>query len=692
MLLNFLVMLIALFASMIVGVTSTQAQGLPTADNLAAMPEVSPTLQQTPQSPQSSQPLQPLKSTRTALVSRTNRSRTKWTGRISPEMNLGWASNRDLSSSAFSDRFKSYSKQGLMITDVDAYPDGKKDTQYAMIWQTNPDGRKWKEHRNMTSDGYNQKWKAYKDAGYRPLDVEVYLLNGKWRYAGIWVENVENLKWWSRRNMDGNEYASVFKEKSKQGYRLIDMEAYNTADGLRYSAIWYENVDNTPWAQLRNMTRERYSEEVTKKSADDMVIVDYESYRTDSGQRYAAIWEKNTSGRAWVVRTNRKEEDFASYWREYLDKGYRLIDFERYETPSGTRYGGVWAENNPERLRYARKGELDKEITEYRDKQSTKGISVAVIKDGTVLYRRGFGWADQGRNKKAWGGTIYNLASISKAVGGTLAAKLEATGKLENGRSIDLDLTKRTSSFISGLPRQHTHTVEQLFSHLACIPHYRTEPKILDTEKHYSTAQSALERFIDTDLVKDCQIGVSRGSKYSTPAFTFAGAVLEKVTGKPVDRLTDDEIIKPYGLDSMNVMYSSKELPGNYDRAKRYSGNTRLSGWPDTSWKVWGGGLESNPVDLARFGWKVLDGQIVSPSVRDNRLWKKVSPSTSYGVAWLLDNIDNRRTAEHGGQQTGARSYLRVYRDDGLVIAVLSNQSNHPIDSLVTALGNIVLR
>jgi CubicO group peptidase (beta-lactamase class C family) len=155
--------------------------------------------------------------------------------------------------------------------------------------------------------------------------------------------------------------------------------------------------------------------------------------------------------------------------------------------------------------------------------------------------------------------------------------------------------------------------------------------------------------------------------------------------------LVNEEIIEPHNLGTMRVQYESKTLPDNYDRAKRYSGDIRLSGWPDTSWKVLGGGLESNPVDLARFGWKVLDGQIVSPSVRDNRLWKRINPS-SYGLAWSVSSVGGRRVAQHGGQQTGARSYLRVYRDDGLVIAAMSNQANHDINTLVTTLGNIVLR
>ena len=437
------------------------------------------------------------------------------------------------------------------------------------------------------------------------------------------------------------------------------------------------------------MTRDSYSDQVAKQSDAGMVMVDYESYQTDAGQRYAAIWEENTSGRAWVVRTNRKEEDFANYWREYKDKGYRIVDFERYETPSGTRYGAIWAENNPERQRYSRQGELDQAIQTYANQTSTKGISVAIIKDGQMLYRRGFGWADQAGNRKAWGGNTYNMASISKVVGGTLAAKLEASGRLATGQAVDVDLTRQISRYLKNLPSNHTYTMEELLAHLACVPYYTTNPAIDNTTAHAAMAKDALLRFRGTGLIRGCTIG--RDYNYSSAAFTFIAAALEEATGRPIDVLVNQEIIEPYSLGTMRVQYESMSLPDNYDRAKRYSEDGQEPGWPDTSWKVLGGGLESNPVDLARFGWKVLDGQIISPSVRDDRLWQNVGSSPE-GLAWNLGTVGGRRVAQHGGQQEGARSYLRVYRDDGLVIAAMSNQAGHNIQNLVTTLGSIVLR
>ena len=116
---------------------------------------------------------------------------------------------------------------------------------------------------------------------------------------------------------------------------------------------------------------------------------------------------------------------------------------------------------------------------------------------------------------------------------------------------------------------------------------------------------------------------------------------------------------------------------------------------PTAAGRFFGGGIESNVVDLARFGWKVLNGEILSADARDNRLWTRVNPNRTHGIGWAVNTVSGRRVAEWNGTWTGARSYLRAYRDDGLVVAVLSNRTNHTasgdVPGLTNAIGNAVL-
>lgn len=605
-----------------------------------------------------------------------------------------WASFRNLSSAQFSQKFQEYSDKGYLVTDFDAQPVGNS-ARYSMVLRKNPDNRKWALHRNLTSQEFGNRWQELADKGYRLLDFESYTINGARRYAGVWVKNKEGYAWSSKRNMTSTQYGTYFQEQKDKGFRMIDMEAYSTSNGTRYASVWVKDNTGILWAQLRNMSRATYNQEVTSRLNAGYVMVDYESYQVNGVQKYAAIWEKR-SGFAQQIRTNLTYLEFSNRWREYRDKGFRLVDFERYTTSNGTRYGGIWIENDT-RYRYSRKNTLNNLVSTFQSDNNLPGVSVAIVRNGTMLYRRGFGFADQGQGKVAHGGSIYLTASVSKVIGGTLATKLHDERRLRNGVLVNFDLNRTTRSYLTSvrksdgtfvtLPNIHTHTLAQLFAHLGCIPHYSTGPE--PTIQHYNRSIDALTQIWNSKL-NSCTTGTNRN--YSTHAFTYIAAALERATGRRSADLVRSELAVPYGLPTMRALYAQSTIPYDYDRVRPYNSSNVATTFSNNSWKIWGGGIESSPVDLAWFGWKVLNGNIVNANARDNVLWQRVSPNSNNGIAWGLGTSNSRQIAEHTGSWTGTRTHLRVYRNDGLVIAIMANRSNVTgMGTLMNDLANAVL-
>ena len=313
-------------------------------------------------------------------------------------------------------------------------------------------------------------------------------------------------------------------------------------------------------------------------------------------------------------------------------------------------------------------------------------------------------------------------ASVAKVIGGTIAARLEEQGRI--------DLTKLTRWYLRNLPTHHTHRVEQLLAKIGCVWHYLEGPE--PVEQAYQWRDSALAQMQDSALLAGCTPG--QLYHYSTHGFTFVGGVLEKVLQKDIARIVTDELTRPFALPSMRTvapLVSFGSIGGSwvprYDLAQGYhfvGGGSQTRTYEDSSWKVLGGGLQTDAIDLARFGWLTLSGSVVSATVRDNRLWFSLTDSATVwpsggsvqppvGLAWVLRNvctspptnvgnlmclIPTRRVAEHGGIARGARSQLAIYRDDGLVIAILTNQRNspltlsHPIQGLADQLARIVFR
>ncbi|OJJ14900.1 hypothetical protein BKI52_40815 [marine bacterium AO1-C] len=603
------------------------------------------------------------------------------------EKGLGWYYFQNQTSSQFNQKFHEYSNKGYMVIDFDARPIGSS-ARYSMILRKNTDNRGWNLYYNLTSSEFSQRWNEMSGKGYRLLDQESYTINGVQRYAGVWVQNKEGYLWASYRNKTAAEYSTIFQDKKSEGYRITDIEAYNVNGNIRYAAIWVKNTEGIVWAQQRDMSRTTYVAEAQTKISQGYVMVDYESYQIDGVQKYAAIWEKR-SGYAYHSKTNLTALEFANRSREYRDKGFRLVDYEQYATSDGTRYGGIWLENSS-RYHYSKKNQLNNLVSSFQQINNLPGISVAIMRNGTMLYQRGFGFADKESGKVAHSESIYLGASVSKVICGTIATKLHDEGQLHNGTPINFNLNNATSTYLTNvkksdnslvtLPGIHFHTVAELFAHLGCIPHYSTGPE--PNIQHYNKAIDALTQIWNSKL-SSCLTGISRN--YSTHAFTYIAAVLEQVTGKRSADLVRSELAIPYGLPSMRAMYTNSTIPFNYERVRPYNDSNNPTSISNNSWKVWGGGIEASPADLVRFGWKVLNGTIVNANARDNILWKNVGPSPN-GIAWRLGVVNGRQIAEHSGRTTGTHAHLRVYRNDGLVIAIMTNRK---IDALTPLMDNL---
>ncbi|MGD8495432.1 MAG: serine hydrolase [Gemmatimonadales bacterium] len=582
------------------------------------------------------------------------------------------------------------------------------DDHFSYIWQKNPDYRGWRAHDDLTSTAYHEKWKEYEEMGWRPADVEAYQTDEGLRFAGVWVANVEDVDTWSRRNMTTSEYDEAYEMRRDAGYRMIDFEAYPTANGVRYATIWYRSCAPDDWTARRDLTRQEYDQTLDVLSPQGFFVVDFESYRTDGGQRYAAIFERGAAGRAWQMRSDRDYKQFLNLHHRYVDQGFRLIDYEAYETEDGVRYAGVWLENG-DLHDYAHRAQLDGLIEAYRTRNDLPAISVAVIDHGKLVYRRGFGDADRHDGKWAHAETVYPIASVSKVVGAVLAARLQEQGVVDlDALSRDLPMAPPgTLVEVNGvpmldpqLPQRHLHTPEQLMAKTGCMWHYPEGPE--PASGHYRWRVEGLVQIWNADLLLGCLPG--KQYHYSTHGFSIVGAVLEGATGTPIARLIEDEIAGPFGLNSLRAMYTEDGLPANYDRATPYrlvyrsktaDATTNPSietGYDDNSWKVLGGGLEVNAVDLARFGWKTLNTEIVSDTAYLWRsrtsgatIWGSGKRAPPVGLGW---NVSKNR-ARHNGSWEGVGTELLLDRKEEIVVAILTNRRHGSQTDLYKLPGKI---
>ena len=80
---------------------------------------------------------------------------------------------------------------------------------------------------------------------------------------------------------------------------------------------------------------------------------------------------------------------------------------------------------------------LDSIGDEFLSDQKVMGFSIAISKDETMLYNKSYGKTDTLKIKRTQNETIFNLASISKLVGATIAMKIVEEGKLTLDQTLE---------------------------------------------------------------------------------------------------------------------------------------------------------------------------------------------------------------------------------------------------------------
>ena len=131
-----------------------------------------------------------------------------------------------------------------------------------------------------------------------------------------------------------------------------------------------------------------------------------------AAQRYAAIWVKNTNGRGWYAYRDMTAQEYGNRWLQLRDGGYRVIDFEVYNTAQGTRYAGVWRQNG-DRPNWRLKERVTALIEGYLKNNDIAGLGVAIAVDNQFRYLRGFGYADIAANRVFHSGTCLLYTSPS---------------------------------------------------------------------------------------------------------------------------------------------------------------------------------------------------------------------------------------------------------------------------------------
>lgn len=316
--------------------------------------------------------------------------------------------------------------------------------------------------------------------------------------------------------------------------------------------------------------------------------------------------------------------------------------------------------------------ELEPRVNAEIQQQHLPGLAIGVIKDGKLIYAKGFGVAKLGGKTPVTSQSLFHMASVTKTFVATAVMQLTEKGKID----LDAPLTRYLPYFRLADDRYRVITIRQMLSHTSGIPdttNYNWDKPEYDS--------GALERFVRS--VADQKLVFAPGEKfaYSNTAYEMLGDVIAKVSGESFEDYVQHNILTPLGMKNSTLLVReaspqlltaphvleheqvvvSKVFP--YNRAHAPS-STLYSNIADMS--AWA---------IVNLNHGELNGRRILKTETAELMWRPVVSALGMkeGISWFSTELQGHHFVLHSGGDVGFESLLVLAPDDHVAVVAMSN-------------------
>jgi len=307
------------------------------------------------------------------------------------------------------------------------------------------------------------------------------------------------------------------------------------------------------------------------------------------------------------------------------------------------------------------------EIFATWDKSDSPGCSLAIMKNGEVIYKRGYGRSNLEYDIPISSTTIFHVASVSKQFTAIAIAMLAEEKKL----SLDDDVHK----YVPELPDfDETITVRHLIHHTSGL---RDQWELL------VLAGWRMDDVITKDDVLELmgdqrELNFKPGSEYlyCNTGYTLMAVIVERVSGKSFPDYCAENIFHPLGMCNTHFHDDHRMIVRN--RAYSYAAKDD-EGFQHSvlSYAIAGAtSLFTTVEDLARWDQNFYEAVIGGKSVIDqmrNRGVLNDGEQIKYAFGLRITDYRGLKVEEHSGGDAGYRSHLMRFPEQHFSVAILCN-------------------
>ncbi len=328
---------------------------------------------------------------------------------------------------------------------------------------------------------------------------------------------------------------------------------------------------------------------------------------------------------------------------------------------------------------------VDSVFSEY-DKTNTPGCALAILKDGKIIYERGYGMSNMEYAIAITPSSIFHVASISKQFTAAALVKLSLEGRL----SLNDDIRK----YIQEVPNfGSTITFNNLIHHTSGI----RDQWDLQALAGWRNDDLITEKDILEMLGRQRALNFTPGEEYSycNTGFTLAGIAVQRITGVSLRDYADSVFFKPLGMTKTHFHSDHSEITPNRTSAymKDNEGKWKISipvfdNYGATS-------LFTTVGDLARwdenfYSKKVGGEAFINAMLVTDKLNNGTQQNYASGI--IKGTYKGYRTEGHAGADAGYRSYFLRFPDEHFSIIVFANFANANTTAISLKVADIFLK
>lgn len=313
------------------------------------------------------------------------------------------------------------------------------------------------------------------------------------------------------------------------------------------------------------------------------------------------------------------------------------------------------------------------------------GLALAVVRDGRVVLRRGYGLADIENRVPIEPATVFDLASVSKQFTGLAVAMLATEGRI----GLNDDIRK----YIPELPDfGHTITISHLLHHTSGI---RDWPGTLSVGGASFADTISLARILSM-AYHQRGLNFAPGDEhlYSNTGYNLLAELVQRVTRRPFRAWTDERLFRPLGMTSTHARDNLAEAIPNrafgYERAA--DGTYHLT--PNNLTALGSSSVFSTVDDMARwminFGDARVGGRAAMQLMRTpGRLNDGAEVPYAFGI--LNGSYRGLPMFTHSGSWASFDTFLAYLPDQRFGVVVLANSGSVNAQNAVIQITNIYL-